>query len=293
MEYQRIAVGTAQFGMKYGVANSLDRVSDAGAQKILRCAQDCGIKTLDTASSYGVSEECLGKAGVNEWEIVSKIPAIPKPTDKRGLHIWFSETLQRSLARLRVNSIYGLLVHEASDLNGQLGDALYALMKSAKDKEITRKIGVSVYHPKELDGLIDRYPIDLVQLPFNVLDQRFAESGWLERLQRANIEIHSRSVYLQGLLLMPAKTRPKKFLRWPKLWQQWDGWITESGLSPLATCLSAVFKQTMIDRVIIGFDNLDQFEKLRETKIQPEISLPVFSEFATEELINPSKWNTI
>lgn len=293
MEYQRIAVGTAQFGMNYGIANPLDRVSDEEAQKILRCAQECGVKTLDTAASYGVSEECLGRVGVNEWEIVSKIPAIPKMADKRALHIWFNETLQRSLAKLRVNSLYGLLVHEASDLNGQLGDALYALMKSAKDNEITRKIGVSVYHPQELDDLINRYPIDLVQLPFNVLDQRFAESGWLERLQRADIEVHSRSVYLQGLLLMSAEARPKKFLRWPKLWQQWDGWINESGLSPLATCLSAVLKQQMIDRVIIGFDNLDQFEKLRETKIQPEISLPVFSDFATEELINPSKWNTL
>ena len=293
MEYQRIAVGTAQFGMKYGVANSLDRVSDAEAQKILCCARECGVKTLDTAASYGVSEECLGRVGVNEWEIVSKIPAIPKMADKRGLHIWFNETLQKSLAKLRVNSLYGLLVHEASDLNGPLSDALYAQMKSAKDNEITRKIGVSVYHPQELDDLIDRYPIDLVQLPFNVLDQRFAESGWLERLQRADIEVHSRSVYLQGLLLMSAEARPKKCLRWPKLWQQWDGWINESGLSPLATCLSAVLKQKMIDRVIIGFDNLDQFEKLRETKIPPEISLPVFSDFATEELINPSKWNTI
>ena len=293
MDLQRLAIGTAQFGLNYGIANKVGRVSSGEARNLLLCARERGVRTLDTAASYGDSERCLGEIGVNEWEIISKIPPLPQITQNLDLHKWFEETLHRSLERLRVNTITGLLLHQPSDLIGAYGEVLYSLLADAKKAGITKKIGISVYTPAELDILVDRHPIDIVQLPFNILDQRFAELGWLTRLNKAGIEVHSRSVFLQGLLLMSADARPKKFLGWSKLWDRWDQWLKNSEMSPLVACLSVALMQKKIDRVVIGFDNLAQFEQLCDTNIGPGMEFPTFTDCAIEELINPSTWSKL
>ena len=291
MKFDRLTLGTVQFGMDYGIANTKGRLSKDEAHKLLLCAQERGVRTLDTAASYGDSEKCLGEIGIRAWEVVSKIPGLPSVTSKTEAYSWFDNSIQRSLKRLKINTLHGLLIHRPSDLLGPYGQTLYTLLSDTKKRGMAKKIGISVYSPSELEVLFDRYPIDMVQLPLNVFDQRFAESGWLTRLKQAGVEIHSRSVFLQGLLLMPADARPKQFFEWPDVWRRWDQWLQDTRISPLVACLNAALMREEIDRVVIGFDNLKQFEQLCETRLDPRISLPTFSDCVEEALINPSKWS--
>lgn len=291
MKFDRLALGTVQFGMDYGIANTKGRLSKDEAHKLLLCAQERGVRTLDTAASYGDSEKCLGEIGIRAWEVVSKIPGLPSVTSKTEAYSWFDNSIQRSLKRLKINTLHGLLIHRSSDLLGPYGQTLYTSLLDTKKRGMTKKIGVSVYNPSDLEVLFDRYPIDLVQLPLNVLDQRFVDSGWLTKLKQAGVEVHSRSVFLQGLLLMPADARPKQFFEWSDVWRRWDQWLQDTGISPIVACLNAVLMREEIDRVVIGFDNLKQFEQLCATRLDPGIRLPTFSDCAEEALINPSKWS--
>ena len=121
-------------------------------------------------------------------------------------------------------------------------------------------VGVSVYAPEELEALEPCMRLELVQLPLSIIDRRFVSSGWLTRLQRAGTRVHARSVFLQGLLLMDAATRPARFDRWQRLWDEWDRWLRDQALTPLQLCLGFVLSQPEIDRVVVGVDSLPQLQ---------------------------------
>jgi aryl-alcohol dehydrogenase-like predicted oxidoreductase len=287
---QRLALGTVQFGLPYGIANRQGQVSLAEATAILAQAKDHGLDTLDTAIAYGESEMRLGQIGVSGWRIVSKLPRLPADcTDVGG---WVAKSVSASLARLRVPSLDGLLLHHSADLLGPRREELYAAVMGAKAGGLTRKIGVSIYDPQELDSIDARFVLDLVQAPFNVLDRRFATSGWLNRLKERGAEVHTRSVFLQGLLLLSQDERPARFDRWRALWDMWDGWLAQTGLSPTAACLGFVFGYLGIDRVVIGVDSAAQLAQLLASGGHCQA---VPAELAAQDLdlINPSRWSSL
>ena len=152
------------------------------------------------------------------------------------------------------------------------------------------KIGVSIYAEDELTDICSRYAIDIIQAPFNIFDRRIASSGWLERLSRQGVEVHTRSAFLQGLLLMPSNIRPTKFQRWQNLWTRWDAWLLENNISPLAACVCFALSQTGIDRVVIGVDSPEQLQEILAAANgkMPEIPANLFSNDLN--LINPSRW---
>ena len=210
-------MGSVQFGLAYGVANSDGQVSQLEVTSILTEAIAQGIDTVDTAIAYGESEHVLGNVGMDKWQVVSKLPAVPK--DCLDVEAWVEAQVAGSLQRLRVTCLYGLLLHRPEQLLEARGDRLHAALRALQARGVVRKIGVSVYEPAELDRLVPCMPFELVQVPFNLLDTRMVTSGWLARLQQSGCEVHARSIFLQGLLLMPASARPAKFDRWQALWQ--------------------------------------------------------------------------
>ena len=197
----RIVIGTAQFGSPYGVANTkLEEVSPTEVSGILKYALSEGINTIDTAINYGDSEAKLGGFGVDDFQIVTKLPAIPN--NYSDINSWVEEQLNNSFDRLKVRSIYGVLLHNSQDLLGFKGPELWESLQELKRKKIVKKVGYSIYSPWELDELYEPFPPDIVQAPYNILDRRLSLSGWLDRLSSNDIEIHIRSVFLQGLLLL-------------------------------------------------------------------------------------------
>lgn len=288
---QRIAIGTAQFGMDYGIANQVGQVIFSEAASILQSAATAGLNTLDTAIAYGDSETRLGQIGVNQWQIVSKLPQLPDRS--LGVNAWVRASVMGSLERLKVSCLGVLLLHHPADLLGSQGHALYAAMTELKSLGLVERIGISIYQPDELDTLLECMAFDVVQAPFNIFDRRLIDSGWLGRLRDLGVELHVRSVFMQGLLLMPGALRPAKFQRWQSLWDEWERWLSVHQLTPLEACLRYALSFNEIQRVIVGVDTPGQLKEIimSASGFLPPVSVGLRS--ADVALLNPSNWHRL
>ena len=287
---QRIAIGAAQFGMNYGIANNTGQTSFSELSKILNSAQKLGINTIDTATSYGESENMLGKFGVENWQVVSKLSSINKLAN---IENFVQKSLESSLNKLKLKSLYGLLIHKPEDLLSNYGKNIFKAIQKLKEKGLIKKIGVSIYDIKDIDLIIPKFQIDLIQAPFNIIDQRLKTSGWLQKIKDSNIELHTRSAFLQGLLLMNKNLRPNKFDRWQQIWNNWEKFLKDSGKEPHEICLGFVLSNPEIDKVILGFDNLNQLTKVLKPINPIKLKLPPNILSNDMNLINPSMWEKL
>ena len=287
----RLALGTVQFGIPYGISNQQGKVSLDAATEILNYAHIAGINTLDTAIAYGDSENCLGGIGVKDWQVISKLPEIPIATN--DVSSWVRESVNGSLQRLRTPCLYGLLLHRPQQLLSDKGQEIYNALNLLKKEGLVDKIGISIYSPTELEELCNRFSFDLIQAPFNIFDRSLKQSGWLSRLKLAGVEVHIRSVFLQGLLLMNPPNRPAYFNRWQPIWTEWEQWLYTNNLTALQACLSFVLSNPDIDRVVVGVDCLSQLQEiLAATTI--EIVKPSDKLCCDDpDLINPARWQLI
>jgi aryl-alcohol dehydrogenase-like predicted oxidoreductase len=286
----KLALGTAQFGLRYGIANESGQISVDDAAAIIQLASKTGIDTIDTAMGYGESEERLGRIGVAGFNVVSKLPLIPEGVS--DVDDWVVRQVGESMRRLRVGRLYGLLLHRPHQLLESQGDALYGALQRLKLSGQAQKIGVSVYEPSELDTLMARFDFDLVQSPFSVLDRRLDESGWLSRLHRRGTEVHARSVFLQGLLVMAPGRRPAAFARWAAVLRSYDRWVERTGLTPTMLCLQFALTRPEISRVVVGVDTLTQLEELVVASRARSVPVPTDVLCADGDLLNPAKWAT-
>lgn len=288
----RLALGTVQFGFPYGIANQNGQPSRQDAKAILDYAFASGFDTLDTAISYGQSEARLGEVGIADWQVISKLPAIPDGC--LDVRQWVAKSVQSSLARMGIERLYGLLLHRPQQLLSAQGDALFSAMEALKADGLLVKTGASVYGFEELDALAPYYRFDLVQAPFNVFDQGLLSSGWMNRMLSEGTELHVRSLFLQGLLLIPAADRPEKFLRWANVWKAWDDWLIESGLTSLQACIRYALSFDQISKAVIGVDNVPQLMQIIDASQDDLTSpLPIALAVNDADLINPSRWNQI
>lgn len=285
----KLALGTAQFGLSYGIANQDGQVSRAAAKAMLQLAAANGIDTLDTAIAYGESETCLGEVGTHGFKLVTKLPAVPNGC--ANVRNWVQEQVGASLSRLGVSAVYGLLLHRPGQLLGTDGRALNRTLQGLKETGQAQKVGISVYAPSELEVLTSRYQFDLVQVPLNLVDYRVYTTGWLQRLKDSGVEIHTRSTFLQGLLLMPQAAIPVKFASWSDLWSKWHGWLTRHNVSAVQACLAFPLSFPEIDRVVVGADNVSQLDQIisAATSAAPD-DLPDL-QCEAENLINPARWS--
>jgi aryl-alcohol dehydrogenase-like predicted oxidoreductase len=286
----RLAIGTVQFGLPYGVANQVGQVSRAEAKAMLQVALDNGIDTLDTAIAYGDSEACLGKVGTSGFKLITKLPALPDSSV--DINTWVQQELNASLLRMGVTRVYGLLLHRSEQLLGSQGVLLYKALQSLKDNGQVQKIGVSIYSPNELVVLTPQYHFDLVQAPFSLVDRRLYSTSWMQRLKDADVEIHTRSVFLQGLLLMSKADMPIKFSPWADLWQTWHRWLADHDCSAVEACLAFPLSFPEIDRVVVGTDSVSQLAQIVSAVKQVKINLPNLQS-EDENLINPGNWNLL
>jgi aryl-alcohol dehydrogenase-like predicted oxidoreductase len=285
----RLALGTVHFGMQYGVSNIGGQVDLKNAGMILKYARDTGINTLDTAIVYGESEQNLGALGVEDWNVISKLPKLS--CSQENVTDIVNDFVIGSLERLRIPKLHGLLLHNSNDLLGPHSKSLYQAIADLKRRGLIEKFGISVYDPQDLDRILSIYPLDIVQAPFNVLDRRLATSGWLARLHDMNIEIHIRSVFLQGLLLMEHTKRPVFFKRWDSLWKTWHDWLYDEGLSPLQACLGFVNSYSEVNKIIVGVNSVKQLKQINVALGLDNVLPPETLISRDVGLINPSNWN--
>lgn len=284
----RLALGTAQFGGEYGVANRTGEVSDGELSAILRTARSSGIDVCDTAALYGRAEERLGAAGIDGWKVVTKLPALPEGVD--DVDGWLAASLAASLTRLRQRSLWGVLLHRSADLRGPHGHSLIAALRSVRQRGVVHKIGLSIYSPGELDAhWIPTF--NMVQAPFNVFDRRLVTSGWLDRLEHAGVEVHARSVFLQGVLVMPASMRHPYFSRWSALFDRWSAWLANRRVDPVKACLDLALAHHGVCHVVVGVETRSQLQQLIDAAAAPPTD--TIPDFAVDdvELLEPYRWD--
>lgn len=288
----RLALGTAQFGQTYGIANRSGQVLPDEAASILELASQHGIDTLDTAIAYGESEQTLGSIGVQGWRVISKLPELPHDcTDIPG---WIERQIDGSLGRLGLSKLHALLLHRPAQLLAPGGDALIRTLEKAEADGRIGKVGVSIYDPAELEPLEERIASGLIQAPFNLLDNRLVASGWADRLKHRGIELHTRSAFLQGLLLMRDADRPEKFAAFAPVWHAWRAYLQRTGQTPLAACLSFVFSTHQIDRVVVGVDSRQHLAEILQVPQQAEpLRAPDWPAPLDPRLLNPSNWSQL
>jgi len=289
----KLALGTVQFGLPYGIANTKGQVPQEKAAAILAAALAAGVDTLDTAIAYGDSEQVLGSIGVSNFNIVSKLSELP--ANCKNVNGWVEQELHASLERLKVGSLNALLLHRPAQLLDEHGEHLYQALLQAKNQNLVKRIGVSIYSPDELKSLTSRYQLDLIQAPFNILDNRLYTSGWLDKLRSVGTSVHVRSVFMQGLLVMPRAQRPAKFNRWYALWKLWEQWLNDNKLTPQQACLGYVLANKEFEKVVVGVDSLQQFNEVLAAANNhltlPE--LPFELTCSDTDLLNPSLWNNL
>jgi aryl-alcohol dehydrogenase-like predicted oxidoreductase len=215
------------------------------------------------------------------------------PKQHGGVAAWVKAATLQSLQRLRVDSLYGLLLHRPQQLLDPEGPLLYAALQDLKRIGLVSKIGISIYEPAELDAIADRYPIDLVQSPFNVVDRRLRHAGWMQKLHRRGVELHARSAFLQGLLLMSPQSRPPKFKRWLPLLERWDGWLNGQGMTPLQGCVRHLLQFPEIDRVVVGVDSAQQLAQIAAAAAAGGVEVPDELHSNDPDLLNPSRWSAL
>jgi aryl-alcohol dehydrogenase-like predicted oxidoreductase len=290
----KLGLGTAQFGADYGISNDSGKVSAQEVASMLTYADSVGISILDTAAAYGDSETVLGNSlwSGHRFQVVTKIAALDTCLDSCGRIRLMRESLRSSLDRMHLASVYGVLLHRAADAAGPNGAQLAAALQELKHEGLARKVGVSVYGADELEAVITNFVPDIVQLPSNAIDQRLLRSGWLMRLEAMGVEIHVRSVFLQGLLLMSADHRHSVFGRYKEELERFDQFCTKRGLTPLAAALGYV-RQIPGDAAIVGVTKRDELEEIvRAMKADNVPALDEYAELASDEagLVNPSRW---
>lgn len=288
----KLALGTAQFGLDYGVANTDGKMDTTTMTAILKQAWAKGINTLDTAISYGESEKRLGMANVKDWRIVTKLPEIPD--ECADINACILNQVQKSLLRLGVSRISALLLHKPDQLLEPNGFEIWEALQDLKHKNIVKKIGFSIYDCKQLDALWDFFQPNIVQIPYNLLDKRFLISGWMKKMNDAGVEIHARSIFLQGLLLMSKSDRPKKFNYWKEVWEVLDAWLLEYDITAVEAAISFAMDNPYIDKIVVGVDNVQQLEEIFSINLKRKIIHPPDSLHTNDvRLINPSHWNSL
>jgi len=285
----KLAIGTVQFGLNYGIANREGQVDRATAVEILKIAGEHGIDTLDTAIAYGNSEQSLGDIGVQGFKVVTKLSGMGPEIG--SVEQWVRKEVTGSMGRLGVSRLYGLLLHRSENLLGSQGKELANTLRSLKDEGFVEKVGVSIYSPEELDRIEGVFQIDLIQAPLNLIDRRLETSGWLDRLKTAGVEVHSRSTFLQGLLLLNRAELPPKFDQWNEIWNVWHSRLESENRSAVQECLGYPMGLENVDKVVVGVDNPAHLAELiaMSTKrgTQQQWS---FMQSENEMLVNPSKW---
>lgn len=288
----RLGLGTAQFGMDYGISNRRGQNSLEEVKQILDEAKTLGIDMLDTSPNYGNSEEVLGKCLTNDdyFNIVTKTPIFDEKiiTQKSGNLL--TEYFERSLAQLGHGKFYGLLVHHAENLLTSGGEYLIKVLNNLKSTGVVDKIGVSVYNSNQIDAILEIFEPDIIQLPINLFDQRLVNSGHIAKLKKLGVEIHARSIFLQGLLLMEGEKLPDFFESIEKNINEYFMYLQENSVSPQAAALNFVKNIEEIDYIILGVNSIDHLRK-NVAAYQEDVNID-FEKFAVsdEKIINPALW---
>jgi aryl-alcohol dehydrogenase-like predicted oxidoreductase len=289
-----IILGSAQFGLDYGVTNNKGQVAQNSVIEIVQHAVSKGVHCIDTAYVYGDSERIVGNIlhKLPELEVITKtrkFATLPPDVVRQA----FTEGFDLSLQKLGLSKVFGFFIHDVLDL--QRFPFLWDEMRRLKDAGLVEKIGMCIYNPEDLDIVFKCDGVDIVQLPLNVFDQRFLSCNALYELKHRSIEIHIRSLFLQGILLSDGEKMPAHFAPVRSTFTKYFSDLQRMHFSPMQGAV-AFIKQLneLVDSIVLGFTapyEIEEFFKVFSNSMSmgEDIDFKLYA-INQEQYVSPLRW---
>ena len=285
--YNKIILGTANLENQYGFLKS--KLKKKELEKIILTTSHTKSLFIDTAHSYKNAEKIIGKLNSKHKDnlnIISKIPSLNNYQFPEKKILGF---VNKSLKSLKIDKLYGILLHSSSDLLGKNGALIYNQLKLLKSKKIVKFIGISAYDKTQVNKIIKKFQIDIVQIPYSVFDRRFEKYNWMQKIRKKKIQLHIRSIFFQGLLTNPIFKKSKNFFFKEKL-ELWIKFCQKNNLNYNNAALNFVLKNNNINKILIGVKSNEEFLKnLIFKKNLKKLKYPKYLEIKDERLVDLSK----
>ena len=287
----KIILGTVQLGLNYGINNKSGKPSLKNAYEILHTAYDNGIRILDTAEAYGNSQEIIGdfqKSNPSKkFKIITKLSA-----NKSLKENYLIEIIKKNCEILNTKSLYGYMFHNYQSFIKN--KSFYKELVLAKEMGLIEKIGISLYSNREVQDIIENYKeFKIIQIPFNLLDNESKRKSILLQAKGKDVEIHTRSAFLQGLFFIPSSNLPSNLIDLKKDIEIIELIKKDYNLRTEELALKYVIEKDYIDNVLIGVENVEQLlaniDICKSNLTIPHSKIDKIN-ITNENLLNPSKW---
>ena len=280
---KKLIIGSVNFGTFYGIKKK--KIKFTEISKILNFAYSNGIKHIDSAESYG-SEKIIAKYNNFNFKIITKFLFNSNFENYEKTKKLISSTIRN----LKNHSLEAVLFHDTKILYTNKVNKIFENLNILKKKGYFKKIGVSIYNFNELNFLIKKYKLDIVQCPFNILDNRLMNKYWINILKKNKVEIHSRSIFLKGLLLNKKFKRKNFFKKARDTFDAFENFLHKNKITEIESALNYVIKNKKISKIVIGVDSLDQLKEILNSYVNKKINYKFKMKKLKEKFYNPSKW---
>lgn len=279
---KKIVIGSANFTQKYGA--DAKKIEDDEIKKILNLAKKNNIYKIDTAEAY-INKKNIFDNIDKRFKFCTKI--IP---NYRWVSLEFCQKkLEEHFEIFNTNKVETLLFHDTKFLFTKNGLKIFQNLEILKKKNYFQKIGISIYDTNCLNYIVSNYKFDVVQCPYNILDKRILTSGWFDKLKHQKIEIHIRSIFLQGLLVNKLIYKKNYFKRWQKFFSAWFHNLEKNKISPIDYCLSDLLSYDF-DQIIIGINSLSNLYEIINFRQIKKYGKNLNLKVNNLKLIDPRKW---
>ncbi len=280
MNRNKLILGTANFLNPYGILEN--KIPKNKIKNILKYSKKKKIKYLEISRDYKNSHFFISQFS-KFFKIYNKInlsPSFLKSINENNLNKYLN------INKKNKNISYAVTLRKPSNLFNQDGKRFFEILKKMKSEGKIKKIGISIYNTKKLKKIINNFKIDYIQLPLNIVNKEVFIST-KKIIKKRKIQIHARSIFLQGLLLKKTKDLPKKIIRLKQDWSHIDDTLEKIKISRFSACINYVLN-FKIDKILFGINDYNQLnEILRFKKIHKKI--PFFL-IKRKNLIDPIYW---
>ncbi len=263
-----LALGTAQFGLNYGITNSSGKVEPSVVRNLLHYAQNNCIRFIDTAQAYGEAQTVLGEnmPFPNNFRLISKfLPQLADQPFHSTSHFQWQSDFERSLSLLKLSKLECLLLHSVNDLRRSDSGYLFDWLLSLQQNGFIDRFGVSIYDSQDLEGLALK-SLQVIQIPCSIYDQRLIHDGTISRLRRSGIALHARSLFLQGLIVTMPHLWPNNMS--PNFRQHhelFSSWALKHSYTLLHLAVSWAKAQPWMEAAVFGVTNMNELRQLNES----------------------------
>jgi len=286
----KLALGTVQFGLDYGISNASGQPSQEKVNSIISYVISKGINCFDTAQAYGNSEKVLGEAVQNDKSFI--ISKLKSEVFKKNAY----ENVKASLIKLNQKALYALLLHD-SELLLNWDDTYSLQVKKLKEAGLIKNFGVSIYSQEEFEAALHNESIDFIQIPFNLFDQRAISFDWFKKAKQNKKLLFIRSIFLQGLFFLDEEALPAKLDAAKEALSDLETYCKEYDMTMSELALSFVDSVATDALLLFGCDTLEQakenihhYNNLKHLDSSQISLLHHRFKDIDEQIYNPGKW---